>query len=501
MKLQRVLIFSSVIFVLAVSAQAEKMENSQVDMTDAMKESIVYLETSFYGYEQFQPWRNKELARNWAIGCAISKNEVLTTAWNVANLAFIRARAYGQNEFIPAKIKLVDYESNLAIITLDANAMSRTLKPLKFSEKYSKGDQVSFYWLSAGGHLYSGRGFLDRAQVYRSNISYAKGLNFVVANASDRTGIGQVYFSGKDAIGIACWSEEKENGIIPGEVINRFLEHAEKDNYKGFGARGFSTSELLDPAMRDYLKMPGELTYGVYVSDVFTIGTGSDCLNRGDVILSMDGKQLNPYGRFMHEKYGRLYFDHLITSRGIGEKIEMTIWRDAATQRIEAEIKNFDVAEMLVPYYEFDAQPEYIVLGGFIFQKLTRQYMAELGSGWVGKISPHIYHYFRDMAFKPGDERKSIIVLSYVLPADINLGYGKIGQLVVDNINGMKISAMKDIPEALKLNPEAKYDVIEFEMDNPKVVIDRTKLAEADAIIAENYGITKLSNINDRPVK
>jgi PDZ domain-containing secreted protein len=64
--------------------------------------------------------------------------------------------------------------------------------------------------------------------------------------------------------------------------------------------------------MRAYLKMPDDLKHGVYVSTVYTIGTGSTELKQGDVILSMDGKSLNPYGRYNHPDYDRISYHHIL---------------------------------------------------------------------------------------------------------------------------------------------------------------------------------------------
>ncbi|MHC4737510.1 MAG: PDZ domain-containing protein [Planctomycetota bacterium] len=472
-------------------------ESGRSDMTEAMKESIVYLNTSFYGYQQHQPWRHRDVKEGWAIGCAVGEYEVLTTAWNVADVALIKGLRYGQNEFVGAKIKVVDYESNLCLIELDANKMNKPLKPLLFSEDFPKGALVDFYWLSSVNHLYSGRGYLDRARVEKTRGSYERRLHYVVANTSSRTGIGQVYCVGTEPIGIACWSNDnKEAGLIPGEVINKFLAEAGKEDYKGFGAVGFSATSLLDPAMRSFLKMPGSLKTGAYVTDVYNLGTGSDVLKKADVILSIDGETLNAYGRFLHPKYDRLYFHHLIASKAVGDKVLFEVWRDGEKKQLEAEVKNFKASEMLVPYHEFDQQPEYVITGGFILQKLTRKYLAEWGEDWTGKVSPHLYHYYRDLSFKPTEERGDVVILSYVLPADINLGYKNLNQIVVKKFNGMTIGSIGDIRTARKLNPEAKYDVIEFEMDNPIVVINREQLATADMLIGRNYGISKLININ-----
>ena len=489
MNIRTILVFINLCCVCCLVNGAFGAGEEAVDLTEPMKESLVYLDISAYSYEQFQPWKPADIIRKNGYGCAVGPYEVLTTAWAVSDAAFIKARRYAQNEFIPAKVKVVDYECNLAVLELDQDTAGEPLVPIEFSRDYNEGNQLSCYWLSSGGHLTTGRGFLDRAQVRKSTTSHTRFLNYIVSNTSRETDRGQVYCDGEKAVGIACWHNDNEAGLISALTINSFLIQASRDEYKGFGTVGFATRTLLDPAMRSFLKMPTDLQHGVYVSEVYNLGTGCDKLKKNDVILSIDGKTLNPYGRFEHPEFDRISFHHLITSHQAGDSLKFEIWRDGGEQNLEIEAENFKTSQMLVPYYEYDSAPEYIVTGGFVLQELTRDYLEMWGDEFAGKVPPHLYHYYRDMAFKPTDERRGIVILSYVLPHDINLGYQRLGRAVVSKFNGIEISDISDIPEAKKLNPDSKFDAIEFEMDYPTVVIDRSELAEADMMIARRYGV------------
>jgi hypothetical protein len=489
--------FAQICLTLAVlCAMADAARGSQADIREAMKGSLVYLEISSYSYDQFRPWRNTEVREKGGVGCAVGAYHVITPAWNLTDAKLIKARVSGQNEYIPAKIKTIDYEIDLALIELEPNTLTKPLKPVKFADKFERGAKLNYYWLNSAGELTTGQGYLDRAEVLHSPISYTNFLNLVVTNTSQETGTGHLYCDGPTPIGIACWSEgATETGLIPAAVINGFVSRAKDANYPGVPAVGFSTNELLDPAMREYLKMPKTMKNGVLVTDVYNLGTGCDLLKSSDVILAIDGKELDAYGKFLHPAYDRILFHHLITLHKIGDDIVFDIWRDGARQQLHVQAKNFDVGEMLVPYYEYGRQPEYVVTGGFVFQKLTRPYLANRGKDWTGKVTPHLLHYFRDMAFKPTIQRKDIVILSYALPAQINLGYTDLAQLVVSSFNGMPISRISDIVKAQKLNPDSKYDVVEFELDNPTVVIPRYQLSQTDAAIATSYGIRKLVNV------
>jgi len=480
-----------VLSMAGVSARA-----GDAEIREAMKGSIVYLEISSYGYDQLRPWKNTDIQQRGGVGCAAGAYQVITPAWNLIDAKLIKAKVSGQNEYIPATIKTIDYEIDLALLELEPNAMKKPLKPIKFADKFQRGDKLNYYWLNPVGEMTTGQGYLDRAELQHSTVSYASFLNMIITNTSQGTATGQVFCDGSTPIGISCWSEDdSKTGLIPAVIINSFLAKAKDGNYPGVPAVGFAAEALLDPAMRTYLKMPATMKNGVQVTNVYTIGTGSESLKAGDVILRIDGKELDAYGKFLHPAYDRILFHHLITSHKIGDDIVFDIWRDGSKQQLRVQAKNFDVGQMLVPYYEYGHQPEYVVTGGFVFQKLTRSYLANWGKDWDGKVTPHLLHYLRDMAFKPTAQRREIVILSFVLPAQINLGYTDLSQLVVSKFNGMPISRISDIVKAQKLNPGAKYDVVEFELDNPTVVIPRQQLPQADAMLATSYGIRKLVNV------
>ena len=48
-------------------------ENTQVDLTEPMKKSLVYLNVSAYSYEQLQPWKPADLVNKNGYGCAVAR--------------------------------------------------------------------------------------------------------------------------------------------------------------------------------------------------------------------------------------------------------------------------------------------------------------------------------------------------------------------------------------------------------------------------------------------
>ena len=473
----------------------KKSNKASDDLSEVIKTSLVYLEMSNSGYEQYQPWKQTSITKEAGYGCAVGPYEVLTTAENVMNATLIQATCYGQNEFVPATVKVLDYEYNLCILKLDETALKTPLVPVSFKEKYPGGQNITTCWLSSGSHLTTARSTIDRAEMRYSDISFVKSLYYLATNTSRPFGDGEVCFYGHDAIGMAAWGVDSDSGIIPSEIVNKFLSKVKEETYVGFGQVGFRIFPLLDPTMRKFLKMPPEIDYGAYVSTVYSLGTGSEELKPADVILSIDGYSLNPYGRYQHPQYDRISFENLILQKSAGDTLSFEIWRDGAKETIEVAAKNFDASQMLVPYYEYGKQPEYVVLGGFVFQNLTRNFLAMWGEDWSGKVPPHLYHYYSDLSFDPTPEREKVVVLNYVLPTESNLGYQGLSRLVVSTVNGKDVKSIKDILDAAGSSDNSEFLVIEFEMNSPTVVINKSQLPMESMRVAQMYGIPVLNNV------
>lgn len=481
---------------IAYDVEAVSAESTASKQVEIIQDSLVCLVISTYSYNAAEPWKRRSLADRWVCGAAVGPYQVLTSARGVANHTFMKALRHGQAEFIRASAKVVDYESDLCLIDLDADELQAPLKTLRFAEIYAKGQAVTFHWLGPDSSLNSGQGYLDRAHLERVRTSYGQRLRYVIANTSQKMGTGGLCCLGTTPIGIGCWAgDNREADLIPSETIVRFLDAvAGHEAYQGFGEIGFAATGLRDPALRSSLQMPRSQRGGVYVSNVYTLGTGADSLLKGDVILEIDGHAIDAHGRYTDPIYGPLAMEHLVTRKAAGQDAQLKLWRKGDSMKITVPVRTFKPSEMLVPFQEYDRQPEYTIIGGFIFQKLTREYLLEFGKNLAGLAPSHLYHYYRDQAFKPTDERSSIMVLNHVLPTPANLGYGGLRELVVSTFNGQAVNSVADVEQACKLNPESPHHIVTFEMDAPTAVISRAGLSEIDRFVSENYGIQKLSN-------
>ena len=140
-----------------------------------------------------------------------------------------------------------------------------------------------------------------------------------------------------------------------------------------------------------------------------------------------------------------------------------------------------------MPSQSFDKDPEYVLAGGFVFVPLSEAYLRSWGPTWRQQAPFRLSYY--DMG-KVTAERPQRVVLSQVLPYPSNIGYESLRNLVVDEINGMKIKQMSDIMTALK-SPIGGFDVFKFEPGESvqQAVLDATQIDQANQEIMARYNI------------
>ncbi len=83
-----------------------------------------------------------------------------------------------------------------------------------------------------------------------------------------------------------------------------------------------------------------------------------------------------------------------------------------------------------------------------------------------------------------------MVVLSNVLPDIYNLGYQDTRLLVIDSVNGKKISRLADLAKAFQ-DPKEGFHRIEYMQGDSlrRMVLDATTAARATRRVMETYGI------------
>ena len=235
--------------------------------------------------------------------------------------------------------------------------------------------------------------------------------------------------------------------------------------------------QTLDEQFREYLGMKNG-TKGAFISGVSKGATADSIgVKEGDIVLAINGFAVDSRGDYQDPQFGALSISHIVRGRAyVGDKIEMKVLREGKEVTLNGALLRKQVSDYLVTPYIFDRGPSYIMMGGLLFQELSKPYLQAFGSEQqnssilrLSRIADHPEEYE-----KAG--RKKLVFLSAVLPTPSVQGYERLGGQVVDKVNGKAINDLKDLDQAFK-EPEDGIQIIEL--------ADFPKLLHLDAITVE----------------
>ena len=203
-----------------------------------------------------------------------------------------------------------------------------------------------------------------------------------------------------------------------------------------------------DTNFRQWLKLTDDQG-GLYIQNVRK-GAAADTagLKQGDVILAVDGNQIDRRGYSQHPHYGSLSWIHLIRSeKSVGDKVTLSILRAGEPTEITATLTREEEADKVVPSYLFDQAPNYLLKGGLIFQELTRNFLESFGKEWKQRAPLNLLDAYENQENIERDINR-VVFLSAVIPTPATVGYERLRNLIVSKVNGQEVKDMKSLIDA-----------------------------------------------------
>jgi S1-C subfamily serine protease len=462
--------------------------------------SVIRVNVTNQSWDFSKPWGKRPPYSRRAIGAVLAGNRVLVTAELVANANYVEFETAGGGQKSPASVEAVDYESNLALLRGDDPAFLKGLKPLEVSAA-SVGDVLSVWQFESNGNLLVTNGALTTAEVSRYPLDDGQFLIYRVTaplQFRDSSFTLPVVKNGA-LVGLVMRYDNNTNNadIIPAPVIQHFLKDAATPPYEGFPRAGMGFSMTRDPQFRRYLGLSGTDLGGVYVSEVQADGPAEKAgVEKGDVILKVDGFAVDQDGNYLDPDYGRIAVAHLFSTRHyVGDKVNFTIARKGGTKVLPVTLTHRDVQSYVVEPYVIDRAPKFYVLGGLVLQELSRQYLKEWGNDWVKKAPENFVYFDRQQAELFPDGPRKLVFLSRVLPSSATVGYEDLRTLVVKRINNVELQGLEDIPGALEKAADGMHKV-EFDGDPTAIYLDAKAVADEAPNLMRQYRLPALQRLN-----
>lgn len=447
--------------------------------------SLVKVNATSQGYNPHIPWQKESPGARRGLGVVLAGNRILVTGQMVADATYIELEMPESGQKLPAKVVAVDYEANVALLASASPSKEKeffaSLTPMTLDTSARIGDSLSIWQTGRVGDLI----------VTPMRISKVMTQGYVVENASflvyEATGIVRsegnsftlpVVKGGKLAALLLRYDSKNQVAtLLPAPIIEHFLKDTDDGQYDGFPSLGVELQQTLDEQFREYLGMKGGMK-GAFISGV-SKGASADKIGvkQGDIILSINGFSVDSRGDYQDPQFGALSISHVVRGRAfVGDKIEMKVLRDGKEIELSGKLLRKQPADYLVTPYIFDRGPNYVMMGGLLFQELSKPYLQAFGSDQqsgailrLSRIAEHPEDYEKE-------GRRKLVFLSAVLPTPTVQGYERLGGQVVNLVNGIKVNDLNDLAEAFK-TPKEGVHIIEL--------ADFPKLLHIDAVSAE----------------
>ena len=480
-------------------------------------------------YDWLNPWEKRNIKTKIGIGLVVDINNskkiflnkkikntlyLLTTAEISYDATLIEVTRKDVLQPFIAKIHIIDPAINLALLKIDNLEFWKKLEPVNWSKldvlEKNISDNVQTLKIKSAEEWH-----YQSAKIEQMAVGYRRLLNawfpHMKISGFSRGGQGYPIIKDNKTVGMMLEIKKGEAKVIPTEMILEFLKHSKIKKYKSLAHRGFNWKKLPQKSTAEYYKIPYQKS-GILISRVLPYGTGSDVLLRGDYLTKIGQWQISYEGKINHPKWGVALFDLLFLDiLKVGETIELNLIRNGEPINLMTEVSSFEDIGRLVPLEKIGDRPRYIINGGFLFQELSLNYLQMWGKNWDSRAPMRLRLFLENkrslntfLKSKKDTKNKSIkknfnsriVLVTKVIPDEINIGYQKISNAIVLKINNKEIDSLEDVDKAF-LDPDGIFHRIDFLPGSHRLsaILPVKILNESNQRIQNNFSIPNLKSL------
>ncbi len=459
-----------------------------------LRAGIVSVRVTGQDWNWRAPWEKQAPWTRTVTGLVVPGRKVLVASTAFGNHLLVEAQKLGSEARSVARVELVDQEGPLALVAVDDPAFWDGLEPLPLAERApGEGDVTILRW-QRSGLLDSYPGTLRQVRSGRHGLSQTSLLTLEMGTSTDGLGESEVVVAKGRVAGLVTGRAGDAYAALAAPVLAQFLDGAAKGDWRSFARAGLAWQDLTNPALRESLGLrPGET--GIRLTRVAAHGSAGGILKPGDVVLEMGGAKLDPTGYYEHPLYGRMLFALLFSDgRKPGETMAVKVLRDGERLDLQLPLRAMRPEQDRVPPYVFGRGPDYVIVGGLVFEELTRPYLGAWGD-WARRAPPRLLVAIDREPDDAGAEPKRIVLLSSVLPDAANLGYQELRDLIVERVNGRAIGSLADLRQAFA-SPQRGFHVVEFLAGQgpARAVLDASEAQAAAVRLQQAYGVERLDS-------
>ena len=135
----------------------------------------------------------------------------------------------------------------------------------------------------------------------------------------------------------------------------------------------------------------------------------------------------------------------------------------------------------------YDIEPDYRVYAGLTFVQLNRNFLSKWGNSWITDIPFDLrYLFFEFNQLNENPLRREYVVISEILPDEVNSYLQSSRYRVIESVNGITINRLEDIDTAVQTDVDGFW-IVEFIGYQSPMVIDANKARNQQDAILQKY--------------
>jgi hypothetical protein len=439
------------------------------------------------------PWEKQSPWTRTVTGLVVPGHRILVASTAFGNHLLVEAQRLGRDARTVARATLVEQEGPLALVEVDDPAFWEGLTPLRLAERVPTEGEVTILRWQPSGLLDSYPGTVRQVRSGRHGLSQTSLLTLDVATSVDGLGESEVVVAKGRVVGLLTGHSGDVYSALTAPVLAQFLDGA--SDWRGFARAGLAWQDLSNPALRQSLGLAAD-EGGIRLTRVLPHGSGGGVLRPGDVLLEVGGAKLDPTGHYEHPLYGRMLFALLFSDgHRPGETLDVRVLREGQRLNLTLPLRRMRAEQDKVPPYVFGRGPAFRIVGGLVFQELTRPYLAAWGD-WSRRAPPRLLVALEREGAEPTEKAPRLVLLTSVLPDAANLGYQDLHDLIVERVNGRPIGSLSDLRAAVA-SPQGGFQVVEFLAGQGagRIVLDAAETKASEARIERAYGVDAMGSV------
>lgn len=493
--MKNILLILNLILIFNFSIIAQETENLNTEETKPvdLSKSVVELRVTTQGFDYHSPWQKKSYDVTTISGVLIGEKLILTNSHSLLQHVYVEASKSGKDQRYTAQILIKDYNTGLALITVQDPDFFSDLIPVEITNyNFKDSSPVITSWDDRGiFRSYS-------TEMYKTEVLFHEtgaSLFHKLFAALDNPHGGEPVFQGGKLIGVTQWYDEENNilSAISSSMIIWMIYNVSDGTYENQPNLFFNGTYLKnDENLKSYLGLSSEDT-GIYVDSVPPISSAYGYMQEGDVILSIDGININDNGLCNIEPYGPMHYIWLVISHFAGDEITLELFRNREKITVSFKLLQNNPEEYLIEPFYTDTPPKYLISGGLILQELTAGFVKRGGNDWRKTENRRFIHLFDNFEYYPETPGNRIVILNRIIPLSMNSGYEYLRNEVLIKVNDTEINNLLQVKEIIE-NTDNKYIVFDF-LGGNRIVLEKDKIEESFGELAESYKIEEPDNL------